>query len=292
MLGTVGRIVRRQNPAGLRRVTRTTCSSFFSRSVSYAAEDVTLASSSEKENTAILATKPKPLSLNPNSPLRVTDPPPTGLSGVALKLLGFYSRESQLIRGSKILYTRISAQADKRDLYASFALEKNFRTTHAMLLLHMWLTLVRLRAEGNDGSKVGQSLYEIFNHDLEKRIVGEGVKMLISKWMKELEKNFYGAVEAYDAAMHPSAVKDALARALWRNVFAEDDSLMPTGAAAAPIKSLARYVRREAACLALTDSESLLSGNILFSHDFDVPQGTRETDSTSLGQATSDPVPA
>ncbi|OAE28952.1 hypothetical protein AXG93_2960s1310 [Marchantia polymorpha subsp. ruderalis] len=273
MLGIVGRIVRRQNPAGLTRVTRTAGSSFFSRSVSYAAEDVTLASSTEKENIAISATKPKPLSLNPNSPLRVTDPPPTGFSGVALKLLGFYTRESQLIRGS-------------------FALEKNFRTTHAMLLLHMWLTLVRLRAEGKDGSKVGQSLYEIFNHDLEKRVVGEGVKMLISKWMKELEKNFYGAVEAYDAAMQPTAVKDALARALWRNVFAEDDSLMPTGAAAAPVKSLARYVRREAACLALTDSESLLSGNILFSHDFDVTQGTRETDSTSLGQATSEPVPA
>jgi hypothetical protein len=58
---------------------------------------------------------------------------------------------------------------------SAFVLEKSFRTTHAMLLLHMWLTLVRLRAEGKDGAKVGQTIYELFNHDLEKRIVAAGV---------------------------------------------------------------------------------------------------------------------
>ena len=36
--------------------------------------------------------------------------------------------------------------------------------------------------------------------------------------MKELEKNFYGAVAAYDKAMKPEADKDELARALWRCV--------------------------------------------------------------------------
>jgi hypothetical protein len=36
--------------------------------------------------------------------------------------------------------------------------------------------------------------------------------------MKELEKNFYGAVASYDKAMRPEADKDELARALWRCV--------------------------------------------------------------------------
>lgn len=40
--------------------------------------------------------------------------------------------------------------------------------------------------------------------------------MLISKWMKQLEKNFYGAVTAYDTAMQSEAPQDELARALWR----------------------------------------------------------------------------
>jgi hypothetical protein len=34
--------------------------------------------------------------------------------------------------------------------------------------------------------------------------------------MKELEKNFYGAVTAYDKAMQPDAAQDELARAIWR----------------------------------------------------------------------------
>jgi cytochrome b pre-mRNA-processing protein 3 len=42
------------------------------------------------------------------------------------------------------------------------------------------------------------------------------LKVLLSKWMKELEKNFYGAVTAYDAAMKPDAAQDELSRALWR----------------------------------------------------------------------------
>ncbi|KAL3700392.1 hypothetical protein R1sor_018414 [Riccia sorocarpa] len=283
MLRTVGNVVRRQNLASLTRITR---------SLAHVAQDVPASTSSGKENVAIIGSKPRSLGLDSSSPLRVSDPPPNGLSGVALKLLGFYSRESQLIRGTKTLYARISSHADTPELYADFGLQKSFRTTHAVLLVHVWLTLVRLRAEGKDGAKVAQSLYELFNHDLEKRIVGEGVKMLISKWMKQLERNFYGAVEAYDAAMQPSADKDALARALWRNVFAEDDSPMPTGVEAAPVKSFARYVRREAACLALTDSESLLTGNIQFSPDFGAPSSTSAADSASSEQGFSEPIPA
>jgi cytochrome b pre-mRNA-processing protein 3 len=85
-----------------------------------------------------------------------------------------------------------------------------------MLVLYLWLCLCRVRAEGKDGAAVGQSLYDAFNHDLEKRIIATGLKVLLSKWMKELEKNFYGSVTAYDAAMKPDAAQDELSRALWR----------------------------------------------------------------------------
>lgn len=54
-------------------------------------------------------------------------------------------------------------------------LEQNFRTTHAMLVIYMWLSLCRLRSEGRDGGAMGQSLYDAFNHDLERRIIATGV---------------------------------------------------------------------------------------------------------------------
>jgi len=42
------------------------------------------------------------------------------------------------------------------------------------------------------------------------------VNLLLTKWMKELEKIFYGNIIAYDAALSPEAKNDELANVLWR----------------------------------------------------------------------------
>ncbi|CAI5463785.1 unnamed protein product [Closterium sp. Yama58-4] len=151
-------------------------------------------------------------------------------------------------------------------LPTALGLPSQFRTHHALLVLHTWLALLRLRKEGAQGAAVGQTLYDTFNHDVERRVVAAGVKLLVSKWMRELERSFYGAAAAYDAAVAPGASADALPKALWRNVFAEDASDMPSGPAAAPVQALTRYVRLELASLALTDSEAILTGNITFTN--------------------------
>lgn len=253
-----------------RHLARASAPQLLSRSFAQTAEQVVDTSPTIKdtETETQRTITPRSLSLDPNSRFRVSDPVPEGFKRTVLKLLGYYSRQSRLIRGANTLYSRISSQVDQPELYANFALEQSFRTTHAMLVLHMWLSLGRLRSEGKDGAAMGQSLYDAFNHDLERRIIATGLKVLLSKWMKELEKNFYGAVAAYDNAMRPEAAQDELARALWRNVFAEDDAIMPTGPNATPVHALARHVRKEVASLALTDSESFMTGNIMFSKDF------------------------
>lgn len=62
---------------------------------------------------------PRSLSLDPNSRFRVSDPVPEGFKRTVLKLLGYYSRQSRLIRGANTLYSRISSQVDQPELYAS-----------------------------------------------------------------------------------------------------------------------------------------------------------------------------
>lgn len=42
--------------------------------------------------------------------------------------------------------------------------------------------------------------------------------MLLTKWMKDLEKIFYGNLVAYDAALLPEAGKDALPNVIWRYI--------------------------------------------------------------------------
>nr|GFA10171.1 hypothetical protein [Tanacetum cinerariifolium] len=63
---------------------------------------------------------------------------------------------------------------------------------------------------GKEGIELGQCVYEIYNHDLEERVSKAGVNLLLSKWMLELEKVFYGNIVAFDTAMLPEAKPDDL----------------------------------------------------------------------------------
>ncbi|XP_065018066.1 uncharacterized protein LOC135644440 [Musa acuminata AAA Group] len=205
------------------------------------------------------------LALPPNSPLRIEEPHYEGIKRLILKLLLFYSKQSKSIRGANVVYRRIISQVDKPAIYDVFQLEKTFKTTFSLLVLHMWLFLRRLKEDGKEGVEFGQYLYEIYNHDLELRVSKAGVNLLLTKWMKDLEKIFYGNIVAYDTAMTPEAKHDDLANVIWRNIFSEDGSGLSNDAAAtAAVQAMARYTRRESTCLLLTDKEAIFSGNFMF----------------------------
>ena len=53
----------------------------------------------------------------------------------------------------------------------------SFAATHSLLCVHVWLLLVRLRAEGQDGADLAQILYEGFQDDVELRVHAAGVKV-------------------------------------------------------------------------------------------------------------------
>ncbi|XP_022737103.1 ubiquinol-cytochrome-c reductase complex assembly factor 1 [Durio zibethinus] len=208
--------------------------------------------------------KPCSLALAPDSPLRVEDPKYEGIKRMILKMMLFYSKQSKSIRGANVIYRRILSQVDKPAIYEVFNLEKTFKMTFSLLVLHMWLCLRRLKAEGKDGVELGQYVYEIYNHDVELRVSKAGVNLLLTKWMKELEKIFYGNIVAYDAALLPEATQEELTDVIWRNVFSDDGTSKLDAAALRTVQAMARYVRREVSCLSLTDKEAMFSGNFMF----------------------------
>ncbi|KAL8151254.1 hypothetical protein V2J09_021062, partial [Rumex salicifolius] len=212
----------------------------------------TAASNTKVKIDKMFWSKPCSLALTPESPFRVEEPNYEGIRYFMLKMLLFYSKQSQSIRGANVIYKRVISQVDKPAIYNVFDLEKTFKTTFSLLVLHMWLCLRRLKEEGKEGVEFGQYLYEIYNHDLELRVSKAGVNLLLTKWMKDLEKIFYGNIVAYDAAMLPEARKEDLPNVLWRNVLSDDGSLEQDDSARHAVQALARYVRREASCLALT----------------------------------------
>ncbi|XP_062164286.1 uncharacterized protein LOC133870982 [Alnus glutinosa] len=208
--------------------------------------------------------KPSSLALASDSPLRVEEPNYEGIKRIILKLMLFYSKQSKSIRGANVVYRRIISQVDKPLIYEVFNLEKTFKTTFSLLVLHMWLCLRRLKEEGKEGVEFGQYLYEIYNHDVELRVSKAGVNLLLIRWMKDLEKIFYGNVVAYDSAMLPEARSDELSNVIWRNIFSVDGSSQHSDAASQAVQAMARYARREVSCLSSTDKEAILSGNFMF----------------------------
>ena len=58
-------------------------------------------------------------------------------------------------------------------------IEKDFRAQFAMMSLHIWLCLRRLRDEGKDGKEMSQALYDIFWEDVERRVYAAGVRTMI-----------------------------------------------------------------------------------------------------------------
>ncbi|KAL3156578.1 hypothetical protein ABBQ38_000868 [Trebouxia sp. C0009 RCD-2024] len=175
-----------------------------------------------------------------------------------LTISGFYSKESQLLRGSKNLYQAVVQQAANKQLYEVFKLERKFASEYNMLCLHMWMLLVRLRSEGKDGKALAQMVYELFQENVEARVRAEGVKVRLNKWLNELEQMFYGMSFAFDKSL--SGDED-ITGALLRNFYNDDKSKQK----AADI--LARYTTRELACLVKTESEHVMSGQIRFSDD-------------------------
>ncbi|KAH6801938.1 ubiquinol-cytochrome C chaperone family protein [Perilla frutescens var. frutescens] len=109
--------------------------------------------------------KPRSLALAADSPYRIHDPQYEGAKRFMLKLMLFYSKQSQFIRSANAIYSRVLYQVDRPAIYDVFSLEETFKTTYSLLILHMWLCLCRLRKEGNEGVELGQYLYEIYNHE-------------------------------------------------------------------------------------------------------------------------------
>ncbi|KAF7824824.1 ubiquinol-cytochrome-c reductase complex assembly factor 1 [Senna tora] len=208
--------------------------------------------------------KPCSLALAKDSPLRIEEPNFEGFKRFFLRLMLFYSKQSKSIRGANVVYRRIISQVDKPPIYEAFNLEKTFKTTFSLLVLHMWLCLRRLKQEGKEGVEFGQYLYEMYNHDVELRVSKAGVNLLLTKWMKDLEKIFYGNIVAYDAALLPEAKPNDFTHVIWRNIFSDDGSSPPDDAALRTVQAMARYARREVSCLSLTDKEAIFSGNFTF----------------------------
>jgi cytochrome b pre-mRNA-processing protein 3 len=179
----------------------------------------------------------------------------TGWRRVALTLGGYFSPESRRVRGGERLYEEVTRATAIDALYDAHAVEKTFASRHAMMCLHVWMCLGRLRKEGEGGKAFSQTFYDAFQDDVERRVHDEGVRVRVRKWLQDLERTFYGNAVSYDKALELGGGE--LVKALHRNVYDGDGDVDRA-------KGLERYVRHQLASLALTPTEALFDGRVRF----------------------------
>ncbi|KAI9288934.1 hypothetical protein BC943DRAFT_272319, partial [Umbelopsis sp. AD052] len=99
--------------------------------------------------------------------------------GIA-RMLGYYSTSSTAIRTSRDLYNVCAKQVEenKKFYHQDCNLPDNFQTWFSITQVHVWMLMVRLRAEDH-GKIYIQELVNRFFEDAEDRIRSHGVWILI-----------------------------------------------------------------------------------------------------------------
>ncbi|KAH7059738.1 ubiquinol-cytochrome C chaperone-domain-containing protein [Linnemannia elongata] len=188
---------------------------------------------------------------------------PSGFYGGFLrslaKVTGHYTVSQTAMRSTHNFYEICAQQLqDKRSFWIdTCGLPDNFQTWFSITHLHVWLLMVRIRAEDH-GKVFQQQLVNHFFHDIEDRMrynhkISSG--RIISTYMHDFLAQFHGGVLAYDEGM----CKDdpIMAAALWRNLFTSSGN-------PAQIAILVDYVRKELHNLDTMSSDDFLESRNLF----------------------------
>eukprot|EP00937_MAST-01D_sp_MAST-1D-sp2_P004528 g4528.t1 len=228
----------------------------------------------------------------PDSPVASSQ---LGRWGWALDALGLNSAEGQRNAGSELVFASALQQSREPSLAAEFQLRRPaaacaaagdeveeaaavplqyrapalpFRLQHALLMLHVWVLHRHLAQSGEEGKLLQEALFDrTWEHSI-LMIRALGVNELsVNKHLKELQKVSFGALMSYDTGLSAdagdddggaaAAVPEELAGALYRNLYARDES-----AEEEAVLALAGYARRQLDAVRGVAWADLLEGRI------------------------------
>lgn len=85
-----------------------------------------------------------------------------------VKLMGYYSKESSMVRNSGILYLNSRAVASNAEFLRMFDLEATWENEFYINCLHLWIIFVRIRKEGPEMKQLSQEVFDNFWQDIQK----------------------------------------------------------------------------------------------------------------------------
>jgi cytochrome b pre-mRNA-processing protein 3 len=181
-----------------------------------------------------------------------------------MRIKGLFKRDPAA-SAAQALYAQVVEQARLPRFYRDLGVPDTLDGRFDMIVLHAFLVLHRLKAEGQAQGPVGQALFDLMFADMDASLRELGVGDLsVGRKVKQMATGFYGRVAAYEEGLATEGVAgaasgdDALAAALRRNLYGT------TTADPAHVAAMALYVRRQAAALAGQPAAALTGGTVRF----------------------------
>jgi cytochrome b pre-mRNA-processing protein 3 len=155
------------------------------------------------------------------------------------------------------IYNRLVAYARRPEFYLSYGVPDTMLGRFEMICLHSFLLFRRLGKTDNAGRELSQAVHDIMFADFDRTLREQGIgDMGIGKRVKELAKNLYGRIDAYETGL--AGEKTNLASALQRNLYA---SVSPSGD---EVEAMVAYIKDATEKLDAQQTPDIMSGRVVF----------------------------
>ncbi|WP_316859609.1 ubiquinol-cytochrome C chaperone family protein [uncultured Cohaesibacter sp.] len=172
-------------------------------------------------------------------------------------IFGLFKNSDDQKSIAKALYDQIVAQARQPEFYLSYNVADSTTGRFEMIIMHLYMFSHRLRFESEDKRQIGQAVFDYFMKDMDASLREQGVGDLsVPKKIKKMAEAFYGRLDAYDKARAES--REALAAALSRNIYPDDEETKPQAYA------IADYMLANETHLASQTTEAFAEGRLQF----------------------------
>ncbi|RZF38183.1 hypothetical protein LSTR_LSTR005544 [Laodelphax striatellus] len=158
----------------------------------------------------------------------------------ALKKVGILNvKKSSLKRKGYSIYEQIADNVDYKSFFVKFNMPDTFHSWFVVMELHLWMIIVRLMAEEEEGRFIRNSAIEALWEDMREKagLLGDDNTSTAREHLKYLSEEFQAALLGYDEGLLSDDI--VLAAALWRRFLSSDCNEPEL------IEDLVRYVRKQ-----------------------------------------------
>jgi cytochrome b pre-mRNA-processing protein 3 len=186
---------------------------------------------------------------------------------------GFFARIRQRRQAAQTLYQTALAQARLPVFYNDEAVPDTVTGRFELTALHVFLLWNRSRAEGRDGAKLAQALFDVMFIDMDRalRLIGVG-DLSVPRHMRRMMKGFKGRALAYRDGLDNPDDPNVMLGALRRNLFGTRAAADETR-----LRWFALYIKSQAAYLARQPWAALSRGLVSFESVTDEQENAKQS---------------